>query len=246
MLKGKNAIITGASRGIGREIAIELAKCGCNIVFNYRSNDELAYNLASLIKEYGVECEFLKGNVANLNDADNLIKLCKEKFKTVDILVNNAGITRDNLIIRMKEEEFNEVIETNLKGTFNTIKSVSSIMMKQRSGRIINISSVVGVSGNVGQCNYSASKAGVLGITKSIAKELGGRGVTVNAVAPGFIETDMTNILNDKVKENIINSIPLKKFGKPEDIAKLVSFLSSDEASYITGQTIHVDGGMIM
>lgn len=246
MLKGKNAIITGASRGIGREIAIELAKCGCNIVFNYRSNDELAYNLASLIKEYGVECEFLKGNVANSNDADNLIKLCKEKFKTVDILVNNAGITRDNLIIRMKEEEFDEVIETNLKGTFNTIKSVSSIMMKQRSGRIINISSVVGVSGNVGQCNYSASKAGVLGITKSIAKELGGRGVTVNAVAPGFIETDMTKILNDKIKENIINAIPLKKFGKSEDIAKLVSFLSSDEASYITGQTIHVDGGMIM
>ncbi|MGL4731081.1 MAG: 3-oxoacyl-[acyl-carrier-protein] reductase [Clostridium sp.] len=245
-MKDKNAIITGASRGIGKSIALKLAKLGFNIVLNYRSNEEKANELLKEIESLGVKCKVVKGDVSSIDDAKKLIDICKEEFGTVDILVNNAGITKDNLIMRMKEEEFDKVIEINLKGTFNTTKHAVPIMVRQKSGKIINISSVVGVSGNAGQSNYSASKAGVIGFTKSIAREVASRGITVNAIAPGFIETDMTDVLNDKIKENILNQIPLKKMGSSEDVANVVAFLASDEASYITGQTINVDGGMVM
>jgi len=246
MLKGKSAIVTGASRGIGRAIALTLAQNGANVVINYRSNDELADNLVKEIESYGVKAVKVKGDISSFKEAEELINAAIDNFKSIDILVNNAGITKDGLFMRMKEEDFDTVVNTNLKGTFNTSKAIISHMLKARSGRIINISSVVGVIGNGGQANYAASKAAVIGLTKSIAKEVGSRGITVNAIAPGFIESDMTEVLSDKVKDMMLNSIPLKSFGKGEDVANLALFLASDLASYITGQVIHVDGGMVM
>ncbi|GAA0120926.1 MAG: 3-oxoacyl-[acyl-carrier-protein] reductase [Clostridium argentinense] len=246
MLQGKNVVITGASRGIGRAIALKLASLGANIVFNFKNSVNKADELVEEIETLGVKAKAVQGDIANLKDAEELIRVCKEDFGSVDVLVNNAGITRDNLVMRMKEEDFDSVIDTNLKGTFNTIKHVTPIMMKQRSGKIINISSVVGIVGNAGQANYSASKAGVIGLTKSVAKELGSRGINVNAIAPGFIETDMTEVLKDNIKENLLKSIPLKKLGSSEDVANLVVFLASEQSKYITGQVINVDGGMVM
>ena len=246
MLKGKNVIITGGTRGIGREIVLTLAKNGANIAFNYRNyNDELE-KLIDEIKGYGVEVFTEKCDVSISNEVENFVKLVKEKFNTIDVLVNSAGITKDGLILRMKEEDFDNVIDVNLKGTFNTTKSVSSVMVRQKYGKIINISSVVGIVGNAGQCNYAASKSGVIGFSKSVARELAGRNINVNVVAPGYIDTDMTKVLSDKVKEETVKSIPMKKVGKPEDVANLVLFLASDLSSYITGQVINVDGGMVM
>ncbi|WP_461613520.1 3-oxoacyl-[acyl-carrier-protein] reductase [Clostridium sp. Marseille-QA1073] len=246
MLQGKNVVITGASRGIGRAIALKLASLGANIVFNFKNSINKANELVKEIEALGVKAKAVQGDIAKLEDAEELIRICKEDFGSVDVLVNNAGVTKDNLVMRMKEEDFDIVIDTNLKGTFNTIKHATPIMMKQRSGKIINISSVVGVVGNAGQANYSASKAGVIGLTKSVAKELGSRGVNVNAIAPGFIETDMTEVLKDNIKENLLNNIPLKKLGSSEDVANLVAFLASEQSKYITGQVINVDGGMVM
>lgn len=246
MLKGKNAIVTGASRGIGRAIALKLASLGANVVINYRSSEEEAISLKEEISKFGVDTLIVKGDISNSKDVNTLITQAKEKFGKIDIMVNNAGITKDTLILRMKEEDFDKVIDVNLKGVFNCLKEISPIMIKQKSGRIINISSVIGLVGNAGQVNYAASKAGVLGMTKSLAKELGGRGITVNAVAPGFIETDMTETLGDKFKEEAKKTIPLKRLGSAEDVAAAVAFLASDDAAYITGQVLNVDGGMVM
>lgn len=245
-LQGKNALVTGGSRGIGKSIALELAKQGANVAINFTSNEEKALEVVKEIKEYGVKAISIKGNVTESTDVENMISTFNENFDTLDILVNNAGVTKDNLLIRMKEEDWDGVMDVNLKGVFLTTKAVARKMMKQKSGKIINLSSVVGVMGNPGQGNYCASKAGVIGFTKSIAKELGGKNITVNAIAPGFIETDMTEVLSDKAKEAMLGSVPLKRPGKPEDVARLVSFLSSEDADYITGQVIHVDGGMVM
>ena len=246
MLKDKVAVITGGTRGIGRAIALKLAKEGANIAINYRSSDKEAEELKKILEEEGVKVLTLKGDVSNFEEAKNLMEKCKEFFGKIDILVNNAGITKDTLIMRMKEEDFDKVIEVNLKGTFNCAKHASAIMLKQRFGKIINMTSVVGIAGNAGQVNYSASKAGVIGLTKSLAKELGSRGITVNAVAPGFIKTDMTSSLSEKFKEEVSKNVPLKRLGDTEDVANLVKFLASDEANYITGQVINVDGGMVM
>lgn len=245
-LRGKCAVVTGASRGIGREIALTLAKLGANLVVNYRSNLGAVEGVINEIKQYGVDAVAVQGDVSSFEDSKNIINTATLKFGRIDILVNNAGITRDGLILRMKEQDFDSVIETNLKGAFNCIRHVSAVMLKQKSGKIINIASVVGITGNAGQANYSAAKAGIIGMTKSVAKELGGRGINVNAVAPGFIITDMTDTLSDKTKETISNSIPLKRLGKPSDVANLVAFLASDSSNYITGQVINIDGGMVM
>lgn len=242
MLKNKTVIVTGAAKGIGRAIALRFAKEGCNIVLNYRSN--VSDELIEEIKSYGVECLPFKADVSVYSEAETLIKESKKHFGSVDVLVNNAGITRDMLLMRMSEDEFDSVINTNLKGTFNTIRHVSSVMLKQKSGAIINLSSVVGLMGNIGQANYAASKAGVIGLTKSTARELAARGITCNAIAPGFIETDMTAVLKDDVKEAMLNTIPLKKFGQVEDIAEAAVFLAKNR--YITGQVLNVDGGMVM
>lgn len=246
MLKDKVAIVTGGTRGIGRAIALKLADQGANIVINYRNSDKEAEELKSILEGKGVKVLTVKCDVSNFEDSKNLMDKCKEVFGKIDILVNNAGITKDTLIMRMKEEDFDNVIDVNLKGTFNCAKHASAIMLKQRFGKIINMTSVVGIAGNAGQVNYAASKAGVIGLTKSLAKELGSRGVTVNAVAPGFINTDMTASLSEKVKEEASKNIPLKRLGDPEDVANLVGFLVSDAANYITGQVINVDGGMVM
>ncbi|WP_244833065.1 3-oxoacyl-[acyl-carrier-protein] reductase [Clostridium sp. BJN0001] len=246
MLEGKCAIVTGASRGIGKAIAIKLASLGASIVINYRSSESEAENVAKEVKKFGVEAMLVKADISNIEEAEKLVKEAKEKFGKIDIMVNNAGITKDGLIMRMKEEDFDNVIRVNLKGVFNCLKSITPVMMRQKHGKIINLSSVVGISGNAGQVNYAASKAGVIGMTKSLAKEIGSRGINVNAVAPGFIETDMTDKLGEKLKQEAVNNIPLKRLGKPEDVAEVVSFLASDEASYVTGQVIHVDGGMVM
>ena len=246
MLKGKTAVVTGASRGIGRAIAIKLAKLGANIVVNYRNSVEAVQEVVKEIEALGVKALAVQCYISNFNDVENMIKQSMAEFGSIDILVNNAGITKDGLLMRMKEEEFDSVIDINLKGAFNCTRHVSAIMLKQRSGRIINISSVSGLTGNAGQVNYSAAKAGILGMTKAVARELASRGVTCNAVAPGYIQTDMTDVLSDKVKEAITNTIPLKRLGNPEDVANAVAFLASEEASYITGQVISVDGGMVM
>lgn len=246
MLKGNCAVITGATGGIGKAVAIKLAKLGADIVINYRSKVEEAEKLQKDVESFGVKSILVQGDVAKDEDAKNLINKAKEAFGKIDILVNNAGITRDGLIIRMKEEDFDKVINVNLKGTFNCLKYVSSVMARQKHGKIINISSIVGIAGNAGQVNYAASKAGVIGMTKSLAKELAGRGVNVNAIAPGFIRTPMTDKLSDKVKEGILKEIPLKRLGKPEDAANLIAFLASEESDYITGQVINVDGGMVI
>ncbi|EOU1109963.1 TPA: 3-oxoacyl-[acyl-carrier-protein] reductase [Clostridium perfringens] len=246
MLKDKVAIVTGGTRGIGRAIALKLADNGANIVINYRNSDKEAEELKAILEEKGVKVLTVKCDISNFEDSKNLMDKCKEVFGKIDILVNNAGITKDTLIMRMKEEDFDSVIDVNLKGTFNCAKHASAIMLKQRFGKIINMTSVVGIAGNAGQVNYAASKAGVIGLTKSLAKELGSRGITVNAVAPGFINTDMTASLSEKVKEEASKNIPLKRLGNPEDVANLVGFLASDAANYITGQVINVDGGMVM
>lgn len=242
----KCALITGATRGIGKQIAITLAKQGYNIALNYRKENEELENTKKEIEEIGVQILAVKGDVANFEECENFVKQVIERFGQIDVLVNNAGITKDMLLMRMKKEDFEQVIDTNLIGTFNVTKNVVPYMMKARSGRIINISSVVGISGNAGQTNYSASKAGIIGFTKSLAKEIASRNILVNAVAPGFIETNMTDVLKDDVKQEIAKNIPLKRMGTAQDVANIVKFLASDDSSYITGQVINVDGGMLM
>lgn len=246
MLTGKVALVTGAGRGIGKAIALKLAKLGAAIVVNYRSSEKEARELIEEIEGLGGKAEAVQGDVSKIEDAEKVVKFAVEKFGRLDVLVNNAGITKDTLLLRMKEEDFDKVLEVNLKGVFNCTKHASSIMLKQKSGKIINISSVIGLIGNAGQSNYAAAKAGIIGFTKSVAKELGARGITVNAVAPGFISTDMTEVLSDKIKEKLLENVPLRKLGNPEDVANLVAFLASDNANYITGQVINVDGGMVM
>ena len=244
ILKARNAIVTGGSRGIGRAIALQLAKSGANVIINYTSNEEAANMVIKEIEKCGVKGLALKCDVTNSDDIKKMMEMIDANFDTIDILVNNAGITKDNLLIRMKEEEWQQVIDVNLKGTFLCTKAVIRKMMKQKHGNIINISSVVGVKGNAGQANYSASKAGVIGFTKSVAKEVASKNIRVNAIAPGYIETSMTAVLSDDIKNALIESIPLKRYGQPNDIANLVVFLSSEQSNYITGQVICVDGGM--
>ena len=245
-LTGKTAVVTGGSRGIGRAICLKLAGQGANIVLNYAGNAAAAEETRAACEALGVRALAVQGDVADPAACNALIDTAVETFGQVDILVCNAGITRDNLLMRMSDEEFQKVIDTNLKGTFHCMRAVIRPMMKKRRGRIISISSVVGLIGNAGQINYAASKAGVIGMTRSLAREVASRGVTVNAVAPGFIRTDMTDVLGDAVKEGILRSIPLGKLGEAEDVANTVLFLASDEAAYITGQVLSVDGGMAM
>ena len=240
------ALITGGSRGIGKAIANKFAKEGYNLVINYVSDNTDLQALTNEFKENGAEVLFVKADVTDFNACEKMAKSAIEKFGQIDVVINNAGITKDNLLMRMKEEDFDRVIDINLKGTFNVTKTVTPYMMKKRSGKIVNISSVVGVSGNAGQCNYAASKAGIIGFTKSIAKELASRNILANAVAPGFIATDMTAVLSDTVKENINAQIPLKRMGTADEIANAVYFLASEQNTYITGQVLNVDGGMIM
>ncbi len=246
MSERKVALITGATRGIGKEIALELAKNGFDIAVNYRSMQDDMEDLKKEIEANNVRCEFVGADVANFEQCENMVKETIEKYGEIDVLVNNAGITKDGLIMRMKKEDFEAVIDINLVGTFNVTRNVIPYMIKQKSGRIINVSSVVGVAGNAGQTNYSASKAGVIGFTKSLAKEVASRNILVNAIAPGFIDTDMTKVLSDNVKEGINAQIPLKRMGTPNEVAKVVKFLASEDSSYITGQVINVDGGMVM
>ena len=242
----KVALITGASRGIGRATALELAKAGAKIVINYAGNAAAAQEVLKAIQDMGGQAIAVQANIAVAAEVDELIQKTVTAFGSIDILVNNAGITRDALLMRMKEADWDAVLDTNLKGVFLCTKAVSKLMLKQRSGRIINMTSVVGLTGNASQANYAAAKAGVVGFTKSMAKELGSRGITVNAVAPGFIATDMTEVLPDSVKEQMTSTIPLGRPGTPSDVAKAVLFLCSDAADYITGQTLNVDGGMVM
>ena len=242
----KVAIVTGGSRGIGRAIAKKLASFNSNIVINYTSSEAEALKVKEEIEALGVECMAIKCNVANSEDVNNMINEVLDKFGKIDMLINNAGITKDALLMKMKEEDFDKVIDVNLKGVFNCTKAVTKPMMKQRNGKIVNMASVVGVMGNPGQANYCASKAGVIGFTKATAKELASRNININAIAPGFIETAMTDVLKDEVKDSMLSAIPMKKFGTPEDIANLVVFLCSDMSNYITGQVINVDGGMVM
>ncbi|OEH85779.1 3-oxoacyl-[acyl-carrier-protein] reductase [Desulfuribacillus stibiiarsenatis] len=246
MLTNKVALVTGGSRGIGRAVALELAKEGAKVVVNYAGNEAKAAELLEEIKALGGEGAIYKADVSKAEEVNNMVDFTLETFGSIDILVNNAGVTRDNLLMRMKDSEWDEVIDINLKGVFYCLKAVTRPMMKQKSGCIINIASVVGISGNAGQANYVAAKAGVIGLTKTAAKELAPRGITVNAIAPGFIETDMTDKLNEEIKSLIAKQIPLGTMGKPEDIAHAVAFLSSDKARYITGQVLVVDGGMVM
>lgn len=246
LLDGKFALVTGASRGIGRAIALRLAEEGAKVAINYAGNAKAAEEVKAEIEAKGGEAILIQADVSDSAAAESMVKTVMDAFGRVDILVNNAGITRDALLMRMKDEDFDAVINTNLKGVFYCTRAVTKPMMKQRSGHIINMASVVGVVGNASQANYGAAKAGVIGFTKSAAKELAGRGITVNSVAPGFIETDMTAVLTDKVKDAMVEGIPMKRGGKPEDVANAVLFLASDQASYITGQVLHVDGGMVM
>ena len=241
----KVAMITGATRGIGKQIALTLANEGYNIVLNYRTKNDELIQAKNEIESKNVKCLTVKGDVTNFEDCKQMIESAINEFGKVDVLVNNAGITKDMLLARMKEEDFKQVIDVNLVGTFNMTKNVIPYMMKARNGRIINISSVVGIAGNAGQTNYSASKAGIIGFTKSLAKEVASRNILVNAVAPGFIETNMTDVLKQEVKDEIAKNIPLKRMGTPKDVANVVKFLASEDSSYITGQVISVDGGMI-
>lgn len=240
----KVALVTGGGRGIGRAICVKLAKDGCDIVTTYTSSPDQVEETKKLCVEYGVELEYIKADVKDLDSIQELVKFAKEAFGRVDILVSNAGVTKDGLILSAKEEDFDFVIDTNLKGSYFLAKECAKLMIRQKSGRMIFLSSVVGVHGNGGQTSYSASKAGLIGLSKSLAKELAGRNITVNAVAPGFIQTDMTDVLSEKVKEEAISRIPLKRFGQPEDIAAAVAFFASDDAAYITGQVLGVDGAM--
>ena len=240
------ALITGGTRGIGKEIALKLSREGFNIAINYRRESDELKCLKEEIENSNVKCLFVQGDVSSFEDCERFVKKTVDELGQIDVLVNNAGITRDMLLMRMKKDDFEQVIDTNLVGTFKVTKNVISYMMKARKGNIVNISSVVGISGNAGQTNYSASKAGIIGFTKSLAKEVASRNIRVNAVAPGFIETSMTDVLKDEVKEEISKNIPLKRMGKAEDVANVVKFLVSEESSYITGQVINVDGGMLM
>ena len=242
----KVALITGGTRGIGKEIAYTLAEENYDIIINYRTENEELMKLKKEIEQKQVRCLLLKGDVSNFEDCKKLVEEAINRMNHIDVLVNNAGITKDMLLMRMKQEDFKQVIDTNLVGTFNVTKNVVPYMMKARSGRIINISSVVGISGNAGQTNYAASKAGIIGFTKSLAKEVASRNILVNAIAPGFIQTDMTNILKENVKDEIAKTIPLKRMGTAKDVANVVKFLVSEDSSYITGQVIQVDGGMLM
>ncbi|MFD1018148.1 3-oxoacyl-[acyl-carrier-protein] reductase [Thalassobacillus hwangdonensis] len=246
MLEDKVALVTGASRGIGRAIALELASKGASVAVNYAGSEAKAQAVVEEIEAMGGKAMKIQADISKESDVKDMVKTTIEAFGKLDILVNNAGITRDNLLMRMKESEFDEVINTNLKGVFLCTKAVTRQMMKQKSGRIINIASVVGVSGNPGQANYVAAKAGVIGLTKSSAKELATRNILVNAVAPGFITTDMTDQLTDEQKESMLSMIPLNRLGEGEDIARVVRFLATEDAAYMTGQTLHVDGGMVM
>lgn len=246
MLEGKIAVVTGASRGIGRQIALTMASEGATVIVNYNGSEAKAEEVVKDITEAGGQAEAVQCNVADYEKTGEMMKYIIGKYKRIDILVNNAGITKDNLLMKMSEAEFDSVIDINLKGAFNCTKHSSRQMLKQKGGRIINISSVSGVMGNAGQANYCASKAGVIGLTKSVARELGSRGITANAIAPGFIDTEMTEVLSDEVKKAMREQIPLKRFGKTEDIAAAAVFLASDSAAYITGQVICVDGGMTM
>lgn len=242
----KVALITGGTRGIGKEIAYTLAEENYDIIINYRTENEELMKLKKEIEQKRVRCLLLKGDVSNFEDCKKLVEEAINRMNHIDVLVNNAGITKDTLLMRMKPEDFNEVINVNLIGTFNMTKNVINYMMKERKGRIINVSSVVGISGNAGQTNYAASKAGIIGFTKSLAKEVASRNILVNAIAPGFIQTDMTNILKENVKDEIAKTIPLKRMGTAKDVANVVKFLVSEDSSYITGQVIQVDGGMLM
>lgn len=246
ILQGKNALVTGASRGIGRAIAIELARQGANVAVNYAGSEARAEAVVQEIEQMGLKSFKVQADVANESDVKEMVKAVTSKFGSLDILVNNAGVTKDNLLMRMKEAEFDQVINTNLKGVFVCTKAVTRQMMKQKSGKIINVASVVGVTGNPGQANYAAAKAGVIGLTKTTAKELASRNIYVNAVAPGFISTDMTDQLTEEQRAGMLAMIPLAKLGTPQEVANVVRFLASDDASYITGQTIHIDGGMVM
>ena len=240
------ALITGGTRGIGKEIAYTLAEENYDIIINYRTENEELMKLKKEIEQKRVRCLLLKGDVSNFEDCKKLVEEAINRMNHIDVLVNNAGITKDMLLMRMKPEDFNKVINVNLIGTFNMTKNVINYMMKERKGRIINVSSVVGISGNAGQTNYAASKAGIIGFTKSLAKEVASRNIRVNAIAPGFIQTDMTNILKENVKDEIAKTIPLKRMGTAKDVANVVKFLVSEDSSYITGQVIQVDGGMLM
>ena len=242
----KVALITGATKGIGKQIAITLAKEGYNIALNYRTQNDDLYSTKKEIENLNVKCLAVQGDVSNYEECENFVKNIIEQFGRIDVLVNNAGVTKDMLLMRMKKEDFEQVIDINLIGTFNVTKNVINYMLKSRNGRIINISSVVGISGNAGQTNYSASKAGIIGFTKSLAKEVASRNILVNAVAPGFIQTNMTDVLKDEVKDEIAKNIPLKRMGTAQDVANVVKFLASDDSSYITGQVINIDGGMLM
>lgn len=244
MLTGKNALVTGAGRGIGKAIALELAAKGAFVIVNYNGSKDAADQTVAEIKAAGGDAVAYQCSVSDYEACGAMITALIKEYTHIDILVNNAGITRDGLLMKMSEEDFDAVINTNLKGCFNTIRHMSRYFLKQRAGKIINISSVSGILGNAGQANYSASKAGVIGLTKAVARELASRGINVNAVAPGFVETDMTDTLSDSVKENLKSQIPLGKIGHPQDIAKIVAFLASPDADYITGQVLSVDGGM--
>ncbi len=242
----KNVLITGGTRGIGKAIALKFAQEGYNLIINYVSDRTDIKKLEEEFIKYNVDVLFIKADVSNFEECKKMVDKSIEKFGTIDVLINNAGITKDNLLLRMSVEDFEQVIDINLKGTFNVTKNVVPYMMKKRKGKIVNLASVVGISGNAGQCNYAASKSGIIGFTKSIAKELASRNILANCVAPGFIDTDMTSILNDNVKENINSQIPLKRMGKSEEIANSVYFLAGEENTYITGQVLNVDGGMLM
>ena len=242
----KTVLITGGSRGIGKAVAMKFAENGYKIIINYVSDKTDTEQLKKELLQAGAaDILLIKADVSNSEDVKNMVKETIEKFEKIDVLVNNAGITKDNLLMRMSEEEFDKVIHINLKGTYLVTKEVTRYMMKKKKGSIVNLASVVGVAGNAGQCNYAASKAGIIGLTKSVAKELASRNIRANAVAPGFIETDMTNVLKDEIKENINSQIPLKRMGTAREVAELVYFLGEDSSSYITAQVINVDGGMI-
>ena len=246
LLDGKVAIVTGASRGIGRSVAISLAKAGAKVVINYAGNTAAAEEVKAIIEAAGGQGLLVQADVANEDAVAAMVKQTVNAFGRIDILVNNAGITRDNLLMRMKEGDWDDVMNTNLKGIFMCTKAISRVMMKQKYGKIINMTSVVGLTGNAGQSNYAAAKAGVIGFTKSMAKELASRGITVNAIAPGFINTDMTSVLSNQIKDELIAKIPLGRLGSTEDVAAAVLFLVSDSANYVTGQTLNIDGGMVM
>ena len=245
-MEGRVALVTGGGRGIGRAIAARFAKGSAKVAISYRANDAAAEETANLVREAGAECELFKGDVATPKDVEVLVNGIGEAFGPVEILVNNAGTTRDNILLRMKDAEFDEVLATNLKGTYLCTRAVLRGMVRARWGRIVNVSSVVGLLGNAGQANYAASKAGIIGFTKSVAREVAGRGITANAVAPGYVETELTGSLPESIKEQILGQVPVGRFGELEEVAEVVAFLASDRAAYITGQTIAVDGGMVM